>query len=184
MSKAFTKENDTDQEEQDATATPDLLSGRKNYMTPAGAQKLRDEFELLMHTTRPEVVKVVAWAAGNGDRSENADYYYGKRRLREIDRRLRYLTRRLDALEVIDPASQSFAEVRFGATVELVDEQAKNSTYRIVGIDEIDLSLGHISWVSPIGKALLGARAGDVISLRTPGGLREFEIISVKYLTF
>lgn len=153
----------------------------KNYITPTGVKRLQDEFERLMHKERPELVKVIAWAAGNGDRSENADYIYGKRRLREIDRRLRFLTRQIDNAEIVDPTKQKGDRVRFGATVTVEDDTGKKKTYSIVGVDEIDLSRGLVSYQSPIGKALLQARVGDVVSFRAPNGERELEIVSIDF---
>jgi transcription elongation factor GreB len=189
MSKAFTKEDagleasgagGLDEDAQDeANALP---RGTKNYMTPAGAERLRTELKDLLHQQRPEVVKTVSWAASNGDRSENGDYIYGKRRLREIDRRIRFLQRRLDAAEVVDPAQQKSDRILFGATVTLADEEGVQKTYRIVGIDEADPARGAISWISPLAKAVLNARAGEVIHFRSPRGEEELEILKVEYL--
>jgi transcription elongation factor GreB len=183
MSKAFTKEDDAETEveaeaEDEGNSVP---AGSRNYMTPQGAQRLRDELFHLLHTDRPKVVETVAWAAGNGDRSENADYIYGKRRLREIDRRVRFLQKRLDSTQVVDPAAQSADRVLFGATVTVENEQGENRTYQIVGIDETDAKLGRVSWISPIGKALLQAKQGDVVLLKTPKGEEELEILRVEY---
>jgi transcription elongation factor GreB len=182
MSKAFTKEND-DLEDDEAEVSPDQPAGTKNYITPAGLARLKTEFLHLLDNERPEMVKVVSWAAKNGDRSENGDYLYGKKRLREIDRRLRFLTKRLDAAEVVDPAAreEDTDRVFFGATVTVMDDDGKQQTYSIVGVDEIDLTRGHVSWVSPIAKAMMKAREGDTVMLATPGGLRELEIIEVAY---
>lgn len=181
MSKAFTKETDEDpiEEEQPDTALP---KGTKNYITPVGFEKLRAELQDLLKVKRPEVVKVVSWAAGNGDRSENADYIYGKRRLREIDRRIRFLTKRLDAAEVVDPSKQKSNKVLFGATVTFENESGKKTTYKIVGIDESDPAKGHVSWISPIAKALFNAREGDVVPFRSPKGEEELQIIKVVYV--
>lgn len=185
MSKAFVKEGEGGEDDQELEAEPaGIPAGGKNYITPAGAQRLQDEFKRLMHTDRPEIVRVIAWAAGNGDRSENADYIYGKRRLREIDRRLRFLQRRLDGVVIVDPAQQKGDRVLFGATVTVGDESGKQRVYRIVGIDETDLDKGHISWISPIGKALLQARVGDVVMLRAPRGDEELEILELRYEAF
>nr|WP_296337981.1 transcription elongation factor GreB [Reyranella sp.] len=156
-------------------------------MTPDGFARMRDELNTLMRKERPEVVKVVTWAAGNGDRSENGDYIYGKKRLREIDRRVRYLSKRLANAEVVDPAkrAQSGAatdQVFFGATVTTANAQDKERTVKIVGVDEVDLEKGHVSWISPIAKALMRAHEGDVVSLRTPAGLEELEIVKVRYV--
>lgn len=181
MSKAFTKESD-DQEDDEFDAPSVLSAEVKNYITPAGHRKLRDELKHLVSVERPEVVKAVAWAASNGDRSENADYIYGKRRLREIDRRIRFLTKRLEASEIVSAEQrQSHDQVFFGATVTVCNEKAQEKTIRIVGIDEIDLSRGYVSWVSPIAKALLKSRVGDVVSLTTPSGIEELEVIKIGY---
>lgn len=155
----------------------------KNYITPAGLKKLQDELKHLHHEERPKVVNTVSWAASNGDRSENADYIYGKRRLREIDRRLRFLSQRLEAAVVINPVEQKSDRVLFGATVTVQDEDGKEHRYQIVGQDESDPKLGKVSWVSPIGKSLLQARAGDAVTLRTPSGTQELEIIRIEYLS-
>lgn len=188
MSKAFTKEDSGDgldlSEESDEAEGPALPQGTKNYITPPGALKLRQELHQLLHELRPEVVKTVSWAASNGDRSENGDYIYGKRRLREIDRRIRFLSKRLDAAEVVDPATQSSDKVLFGATVLVRDEEERDRTYRIVGIDETDVRRGHVSWISPIGKALLQAKMGDTVTLKTPRGDEELEIVSIRYESF
>lgn len=185
MSKAFTKDDGEDQEEQGAAEPVDTLpAGTKNYITPPGAEKMRTELKKLLDVDRPEVVRVVSWAAGNGDRSENADYIYGKRRLREIDRRIRFLQKRLEKAEIIDPGLQSGERVAFGATVEIEDESGNKRTFRIVGVDEIDAKRGHISWISPIGRALLKAKAGDSVTIRMPKGEEDFEILSVRYERF
>ena len=183
MSKAFTREDSdapdpSEEPEEGAEAVP---QGSKNYMTPGGASRLREELRRLLYEDRPEVVRTVAWAASNGDRSENGDYIYGKRRLREIDRRIRFLTKRLDQAEVVDPATQSSDRVLFGATVEVEDENGKRRLYRIVGIDETDVKRGHVSWISPIAKALLQSRAGEVVQLKTPRGEEDLEIVSIRY---
>ncbi len=183
MSKAFTKEGDFDGEDplDEVEDLNPLPAGGKNYITPAGAEKLRSELKDLLNNKRPEVVKVVSWAASNGDRSENADYIYGKRRLREIDRRIRFLTKRLDAAEVIDPASQKGDRVLFGATVTVHDEEGSERVYCIVGVDEIDAKRGHISWVSPVGRALLQSKPGDTVTVRTPKGEEDLEIIQIVF---
>lgn len=152
-----------------------------NYITPAGLKKIQEELHQLLHVERPEVVRVVTWAAGNGDRSENADYQYGKRRLREIDRRVHFLQGRLDHIEVIDPAGVTSHVVQFGATVTVADEEGKQAVYKIVGADEIDTAGGRISWMSPMAKALLGKRAGDIAIVRRPIGDIEIEIVRVEY---
>ena len=181
MNKAFTKETDQDDDDQDAGAPP-VPPGLKNYITPAGFKRLKDEALHLLDKERPELVKVIHWAASNGDRSENADYIYGKRRLREIDRRIRFLTKRLDAAVVVDPAARADTDqVFFGATVTLVPENGVEKTYSIVGIDEADVSRGRISWISPLAKALIKAREGDTVTVRTPGGQESLEIVSIEY---
>jgi transcription elongation factor GreB len=157
------------------------VSGTKNYLTPAGAARLREELKRLLYVERPEVVRTVAWAASNGDRSENGDYIYGKRRLREIDRRIRFLTKRLEAAEVIDPSRQNREQVLFGATVTVRDEEGRSRAYRIVGIDEADAGRGEVSWISPIARALLGARVGDAVLFRSPRGEEELEVVRIAY---
>lgn len=181
MSKAFTKEGDGSEEEQDKEPRSNLPPGAKNYITPAGAKKLQDELKELMHKERPEVVKVVSWAAENGDRSENADYIYGKKRLREIDRRMHFLSKRLQSLEVVDPLRVACDQVRFGATVTIRDENDKERTYTIVGVDEVDIDCGKISWLSPLASALMKAREGDVVRFNSPKGIQEVEIIKLEY---
>lgn len=162
--------------------SPGLPANTKNYVTPAGFKKLKDEALHLIDKERPDLVKVVQWAASNGDRSENADYIYGKRRLREIDRRIRFLTKRLDAAVVVDPATRDPTDqIFFGATVGVLHENGEEKTYSIVGIDEADASRNLISWISPLARALLKAREGDVVVLRSPSGEEEIEITSVDY---
>jgi transcription elongation factor GreB len=179
MSKAFVKETDQDDELPEEVALP---AGVKNYITPAGLQALRDELHQLTRVERPKVVEVVSWAAGNGDRSENGDYIYGKKRLREIDRRIRFLTKRIEIAQVVDPAQQKNRDqVFFGATVTYATADGAERTVRIVGIDEADLSRGEVSWVSPIARALLKAREGDTASLRTPNGLESLEVLEIRY---
>ena len=181
MSKAFTKESDGDDEDDLPEEVGGLPATAKNYMTPEGFERLRDELNQLMRKERPEVVKVVTWAAGNGDRSENGDYIYGKKRLREIDRRVRYLSKRLANAEVVDPAKRAKTDqVFFGATVTTANGDNKERTVKIVGVDEVDLAKGHVSWISPIAKALMRAHEGDVVNLRTPTGLEELEIVKVR----
>src|SRR5277367_2291361 len=177
MSKAFTKEGDGSEDDDPENAEVAIPSGAKNYITPAGAEKLKGELHKLLHRERPDLVKVVQWAASNGDRSENGDYIYGKRRLREIDRRIRFLTKRLEAAEIVDPAGQKTDRVRFGARVRVSDEEGRERVYRIVGIDETDPSKGEVSWISPVARALLNAKIGDVVTLKTPRGEEELEII-------
>jgi transcription elongation factor GreB len=183
MSKAFTRESDGDDEDDLPEETGGLPATAKNYMTPEGFARMRDELNALMRKERPEVVKVVTWAAGNGDRSENGDYIYGKKRLREIDRRVRYLSKRLANAEVVDPAKRAKTDqVFFGATVTTANAEDKQRTVKIVGVDEVDLARGHVSWISPIAKALMRAHEGDVVRLRTPAGEEEIEIVKVRYL--
>lgn len=159
-----------------------LPSGKKNYITLEGLNRLKAELHELIVVERPKVVETVTWAASNGDRSENADYQYGKRRLREIDRRIRFLQKRLDIAEVVDPSQQKGDKVLFGATVTVLDESSRKRTYQVVGIDEADVKSGKVSWISPIGQALLQAKKGDAVTLKTPRGDEELEIVSVRYL--
>ena len=182
MSKAFTKDGDENPQdvEHDVDAS---VPGGKNYMTPAGAERMRTELKKLRYEERPEVTKVVAWAAGNGDRSENGDYLYGKKRLREIDRRMRFLAKRLEAAEIVDPLQVTVAHVQFGATVSLRYEDGSERTYAIVGIDEVDVARGRISWQSPLARALLKAQEGDVVTFHSPKGPQEVEVLSVLYLS-
>jgi transcription elongation factor GreB len=162
--------------------SPGLPQGAKNYITPQGLARLQDELRQLTRVERPKVVEVVSWAAGNGDRSENGDYIYGKRRLREIDRRIRFLVKRLEIAEVVDPARQRNRDrVFFGATVTYADSRDEERTVRIVGVDEARLDLGEVSWVSPIARALLKAREGDTVKLRTPAGLESIEVVEISY---
>ena len=181
MNKAFVKESDAD-EDDDIGGLPPIPPGAKNYITPQGYQRIREELLQLIDVERPEVVRVVHWAASNGDRSENGDYIYGKRRLREIDRRIRFLTKRLDLAEVVDPSVHHGSDqVFFGATVTYVNAAGDEQTISIVGIDELDPLHGKISWVSPVARALTKAKEGDVITLRTPAGDDELEILRVTY---
>jgi transcription elongation factor GreB len=186
MNKAFTRESDaSEDDDDDVEALPSLPVGARNYMTPGGFARLSAELEQLVQKERPELVAVVAWAAGNGDRSENGDYIYGKKRLREIDRRIRFLIKRLDASEVVDPAlprdEETAGQVFFGATVDVRNSRGEPRTVSIVGVDEIDTARGYISWVSPMARALLKAREGDTVTLRTPGGAEELDIVEVRY---
>ena len=184
MSKAFTKEIDNAPEEDEDEGIASLPVGSKNYMTPAGHTRMRAEFDQLWKVERPKLIETIAWAASNGDRSENGDYIYGKRRLREIDRRLRYLGKRLENVEVVDPAfREDTDQIFFGATVKIVDDQNELSTYTIIGIDEADPSKNHISWISPMARALLKAREGDTVMLITPAGRRDLRIVEVRYET-
>ncbi len=181
MSKAFTKEDvDTEHEDDEEESSP-VPRGTKNYITPAGFKRLQDELHHLKHVERPKVTEVVAWAAGNGDRSENADYQYGKKRLREIDRRMRFLSKRIDSAEIVDYTKNPSDQVFFGATVTIRDEDDSLKTYSIVGIDESDLEKGKISWISPLANALFKSRVGDWVTFKTPKGTREVEIVEVSY---
>ncbi|CAH0354181.1 transcription elongation factor GreB [Aquabacterium sp. CECT 9606] len=180
MNKAFTKE--TDQDDEDDLSPSPIPAGTKNYLTPQGYQRLRDELLTLIDVERPKIVEIVHWAASNGDRSENGDYIYGKKRLREIDRRIRFLTKRLDIAEVADPSvHHGHDQVFFGATVTYVNQDDVERTVTIKGIDEVDNLKGEVSWVSPIARALLKSRVGDEIQLMTPGGLEHVEVLSVSY---
>jgi len=181
MSKAFTREHDGEDDEEDGAAAPPPAGG-KNYMTPAGYARLRAELLQLMDDERPKVVEAVHWAAKNGDRSENGDYIYGKKRLREIDRRIRFLTKRLEIAQVVDPAlHHGQTQVFFGATVTYAEESGHERTVTIVGIDEADSLQGQVSWISPIARALLKAREGDAVKLVTPVGVQEIEVLQVSY---
>lgn len=181
MNKAFTRETDGDDEEDTEVSQP-LPHGTHNYITPGGYARLKNELDHLLRTERPTVVDAVHWAALNGDRSENGDYIYGKRRLREIDRRIRFLTKRLDIAEVVDPASRvDVDQVFFGATVTICDEQGGEQTYQIVGVDETDFARGRISWISPIARALIKSREGDTVRFQSPLGWREVEVVMVVY---
>jgi transcription elongation factor GreB len=183
MSKAFTREADgADDDDDDGAALPSLPAGGKNYITPAGYARLRDELLQLIDVDRPKVVEAVHWAALNGDRSENGDYLYGKKRLREIDRRIRFLSKRLDMAEVADPSAHfGNDQIFFGATVTYVNAQGDEKTITIKGIDEVDHLAGEVSWISPIARALLKAREGDEVTLMTPGGVERLEILAVVY---
>ncbi|MGC4366296.1 transcription elongation factor GreB [Hydrogenophaga sp. R2] len=181
MSKAFTKESDQDDDDE-AGGLPPLPPGGKNYITRPGYDRLRAELFQLMDEERPKIVEIVHWAASNGDRSENGDYLYGKKRLREIDRRIRFLTRRLEIAEVVDPSlHHGNDQVFFGATVTYADEQGQETTVTIMGVDEADSASGQISWISPVARALIKARVGDVVKLAVPGGLQELEVLDVRY---
>ena len=180
MSKAFVKE--TDDEPEVTVEAPAIPAGVKNYMTPEGHRQMQQELRRLAREERPKVVEAVAWAAGNGDRSENGDYIYGKKRLREIDSRIRFLTKRLESAEVVDPRQQkNHDQVFFGATVTYADRRGTEKTVTIVGIDEADLDHGQVSWISPVARALMKAREGDVVELRTPAGTEPIEVIEIRY---
>ncbi len=182
MSKAFTKEADGDDDKEEAAALPALPAGTRNYITPAGYRRLRAELMSLLDNERPRVVEVVSWAAKNGDRSENGDYLYGKKRLREIDRRIRLLTKRLDIAEVADPSlHHGRTQVFFGATVTYANARGDERTVTIKGIDEADSLAGEVSWISPIARALLKAHQGDEVLLVTPGGVERIEVLDVRY---
>lgn len=182
MSKAFKKESDDDDSlELDLEPDTETEPGYKNYITPHGLKKLRAEYNKLFHEERPKLVEVIAWAASNGDRSENGDYIYGKRRLREIDRRLKFLGKRMASAEEVLPSSQPKDRVLFGARVTVEDEGGKKMVYRIVGEDEIDIEKRHISWVSPVAKALMGAKVGDSVIVHRPNGEAELSIVKIDY---
>lgn len=181
MNKAFVRESEGDDEE-DTQAAPALPAGTRNYITPGGHARLKSELEHLVKRERPHVVEIVAWAASNGDRSENGDYIYGKRRLREIDRRIRFLTKRLEIAEVVDPLRQGENDqVFFGARVTVVDIDGVENTYTIVGVDEADVARGRISWISPLARALIKSREGDTVRFQSPVGVREIDIVEVVY---
>ena len=188
MSKALTKESDGEGDEHDHSAeeaTHAPLVGAKNYITPSGLQRLKDEHRFLLTRERPAVTQVVAWAASNGDRSENADYQYGKRRLREIDRRIRFLTKRIDAAEVVDPeaprSGRAATRVFFGATVRYANAAGTERVVSVVGLDEIDLDLNHVSWMSPLARALMKSGPGDSVVLHAPGTTEQLRILEVRY---
>jgi len=186
MNKAFTRETDDADDDDAPDAAPLLPQGTRNYMTPGGFARLKGELDHLVGVERPQLVATVSWAAGNGDRSENGDYIYGKKRLREVDRRIRFLVRRLDRAEVVDPSARAGDDdedrIYFGATVDIVNAKGEERTISIVGVDEIDTARGYISWVSPMARALIKAREGDSVTLQTPGGTEELEIAAVRYV--
>lgn len=180
MSKAFTKETDNEEDLQEPDPLP---AGVKNLMTPTGHKMLRNELEFLLSKERPRIVEIVSWAAGNGDRSENGDYLYNKKRLREIDRRVRYLTKKLDKPEIVDPKKQQALEqVFFGATVKYARADGTELTVKLVGVDEANMDEGKINWISPVGRALLKARVGDVVEVRTEEGSEPLEVLSIDYI--
>jgi transcription elongation factor GreB len=183
MNKAFVRDDADGADDDDDIESAPIPVGSKNYLTPAGHSRLLAELNHLLRVERPEVVNVVHWAAGNGDRSENGDYIYGKKRLREIDRRIRFLSKRLENAEVVDPLlREATSQVFFGATVTLLDDETGiESVYSIVGIDEANPGIGRISWVSPLARALLKADEGDMVRFQSPGGWRELEIVAVEY---
>ncbi len=180
MSKAFTKEDDNQDDGADDLELKSLPT-KKNYITPKGFARLKTELHELLNKTRPDLVQVVTWAASNGDRSENADYIYGKRRSREIDRRIRFLSKRLEAAEVIDPALVKANKVQFGATVTYSNEEGVKKTISIIGIDEIDPGAGKVSWISPLAKVFLNQEVGEAVTFRSPKGEEELEIIKIEY---
>ena len=180
MSKAFVKEMDDEDDPPDEPLA--IPAGIKNYMTPEGCRRMQDELRQLLRVERPKVVETVAWAAGNGDRSENGDYIYGKRRLREIDRRIRFLSKRLESAEVVDPNEQrNRDQVFFGATVTYANGRGTEMTITIVGIDEADLDRGQVSWLSPIARALMKAHQGDIVDLLAPAGVDQIEVLAIRY---
>jgi len=182
MNKAFTKESDADDDDDGEFASPEIPEGAKNYITTQGYRRMKEELLALIDVERPEVVRAVHWAASNGDRSENGDYLYGKKRLREIDRRIRFLTKRLDLAEVVDPsAHHGGTQVFFGATVRYENQDGEEAVVTIVGIDEIDPLNGKISWISPVARALIKCSEGDTVTLHTPRGIDTLEILEVTY---
>ena len=182
MNKAFTRESDSDEDDDDGPSLPALPAGGKNYITPQGHDRLRAELLHLIDEDRPKVVETVHWAASNGDRSENGDYIYGKKRLREIDHRIRFLIKRLDIAVVADPsAHHGKDQVFFGATVTYANDAGEERTVTIKGIDEVDSLQGEVSWVSPIARTLLKAREGDTLQLVTPAGVETIEVLAVSY---
>ena len=182
MNKAFTKESESDDDDDDGPSLPALPAGGKNYVTPQGHDRLRAELLSLIDDERPKIVEIVHWAASNGDRSENGDYIYGKKRLREIDRRIRFLIKRLDIAVVADPSAHFGSDqVFFGATVTYMNDAGDERTVTIKGIDEVDSLQGEVSWVSPIARTLLKAREGDTLQLVTPVGVETIEVIAVHY---
>lgn len=181
MSKAFTKDDEGGLEKDVELEKPQPKGDRKVYITPQGFEKIKAEYDELFHNERPKLVETIAWAASNGDRSENGDYIYGKRRMREIDRRLKYLGQRIANAVVVDPKTQPKDRVLFGAQVTVEDEHGKSLLYIIVGEDEIDVENRKISWVSPVAKALIGAKVGDVVTVQRPSGPTEVEILDIQY---
>lgn len=181
MNKAFTRENDDADDDEVPDTAPPLPTG-KNYITQSGYDRLRNELMSLIDEERPRIVEIVHWAASNGDRSENGDYLYGKKRLREIDRRIRFLTKRLEIAEVVTPSiHHGRDQVFFGATVTYADQRGAETTVTILGVDEADTAAQQISWVSPVARALLKSRVGDVVRLQLPSGWDELEVVEVSY---
>ena len=181
MNKAFVKESDNDDDDEALALAQAIPAGAKNYITPAGYQRIKDELLQLIDVDRPEVVRIVHWAASNGDRSENGDYIYGKRRLREIDRRIRYLSKSLDRAVIVDNAGKAITQVFFGATVTYADDNGTEREVTIVGVDELERAEGRVSWRSPLARALLRARVGETVTLRAPRGPENLEIVAVRY---
>ncbi|MES2771340.1 MAG: transcription elongation factor GreB [Pseudomonadota bacterium] len=176
------EDDDADDSSAEGQPQPTTSTTTHNYITPQGYARLKAEFEHLLSSERPKIVEVVAWAASNGDRSENGDYLYGKKRLREIDRRVRFLGKRMEIAQIVDPARQTnCAQVFFGATVTILDEQNQAQTYQIVGVDETDTGSARISWRAPLARALLKGRVGDVVRFQSPLGWREVEISAIEY---
>lgn len=183
MSKAFTKEDGGGDDPEDFEEEDTIPAGVKNLMTPDGYAVLAKELDWLLRDERPRITEIVSWAAGNGDRSENGDYLYNKKRLREIDRRIRYLTKRTESAEVVDPRrQQGLEQVFFGATVTYAGEDDKEITVKLVGVDEADMEQGKINWLSPVGRALMKGREGDSVDVRTGGGVVSLEIIAIEYI--
>lgn len=180
MNKAFTKESE-EPDEPELEGEAAQPAGVKNYITPAGYKRMREEFSQLWEKERPKLVETIAWAASNGDRSENADYQYGKRRLREVDRRIRFLSKRLELAEVVDNRDRDPAQIFFGATVRVADADGKERTVSIVGVDEVDPTRGRVSWISPIAKALIKAREGDMVMVQTPNGPQPLDVLDIRY---
>jgi transcription elongation factor GreB len=182
MNKAFVKETDADEDDDEQNVNPSVPSGFKNYIRPSGLQRLKDELVHLLDIDRPEVVKIVSWAASNGDRSENGDYLYGKKRLREIDRRIRFLTKKIDSAVPVDPAGrEGLDQIFFGATVTYEQSDGVERQVTIVGVDEVAPEAGLISWISPVAGVLMKARTGDVVTLRAPQGILQLEVLDVHY---
>jgi transcription elongation factor GreB len=180
MSKAFTKDTDAQDDDDEADVSP--IPSEKNYISPSGFQALRAEYDQLFSVERPTIVETISWAAGNGDRSENGDYLYGKKRLREIDRRMGWLSKRMKSAMVVDGLAQpNKDQIFFGATVTYADEGDNHRTITIVGQDEMDASSGKVSWISPVARAIMKARVGDEVTFQTPGGLQSLEIVSIDY---
>jgi len=184
MSKAFTKESDGDNDDDESPEIPALPAGTKNYITPNGAKRIQEELRYLKTELRPHITNMVSWAAENGDRSENADYQYNKKKLREIDKRIRFLAKRLDNVDIVDPLihkKNKSKQIFFSATVTIQDEDGEEKKYAIVGVDEINTEKGHISWISPLASALLKAEVGDIVTFKSPKGIREIEVLKIEY---